>query len=786
MASDETRESWAQARDLFLELVDADEASRVRALDDLEFRDPSLAARVRDLLAHDRPLPERGPPAPRFGPYETVRSLGSGGMGEVWLARRADGQFEREVAIKVMRQPFQNEEARRRFDRERQMLAALDHEYIARLLDSGTLDSGVPYLVLEYVAGLPLDEYSRRAALATRDRLRLFQRVLLAVEAAHRQGVIHRDLKPMNILVRADGAPRLLDFGIARLSEDDSQWDAAPLTRAGHRLFTPGYSSPEQLLGTPVSERSDVYSLGVVLHELLTGRSPWPRGGNERALERAVLEGNALPPSRCVDPGLAREFVGDLDTIVEKCLRVAPDARYSSVRHLAEDIERHLGGEPIEARPTTAIERTLRQVRRHKVIVGALLSLLASGLVAFRFARDAATRRAELVRATEARVTAAVDLRERGKAEDSRVELEAALATLRDIRETEDLRARTLVQLGITANHRGKYAETIDHTAAALSLLEGVGIDSERARLTASALNARSFARFRLGDRARALESAREAIAFCREHLPPGDPRTIDALVELADQQRTGKPSEQDLRNIDAAVEEARRRGDPHDSTLGSALNLAALLRMDAGRYEDSARLFQEAIDALSWHHGEGHEAIALLRSNRGDALFRAGRLDEAETEFEKALSTRRALGDRPRIALSLEYRARLAIDRGRYPDAERDLAEARPLAETALGATHSLSRRIRLWAGIAALESGAFEAGERAIFAELAAHGTSSALPPDHEAQAYFRLGRARLLRGDREGGRSVLVRALPVLEIAFGAEHRDTVTARGLLGAN
>lgn len=781
MASDETRESWAQARDLFLELADAEEAARERALADLERREPTLAARVRDLLAHDHPLPKRGPPAPRFGPYETVRSLGSGGMGEVWLARRADGQFEREVAIKVLRQPFLNEEARRRFDRERQTLAALDHEYIARLLDSGTLENGVPYLVLEYVAGLPLDEYARGSALSTPQRLALFQRVLIAVEAAHQQGVIHRDLKPMNILVRTDGAPRLLDFGIARLSEDDSQWDAAPLTRAGHRLFTPGYASPEQLLGTPVSERSDVYSLGVVLHELLTGRSPWPRGANERALERAVLEGRPAPPSRCVDAVLARELVGDIDTIVEKCLRLDPDSRYSSVRALREDIERHLRGDPIAARPTTAIERTLRRVRRHKVVFGCFVMLVVASGVALRFASDAAARRSELVRATEARITAAVDLRERGKAKDARTELQTALATLADLRDVDDVRARALVQLAITTNHCEKFQETLEHTTAVLPLL--TGDDPASAQLKASALNARSYATFKLGDRVRALESARQAIAFCRERLPPGDPRTIDALVELADQQRNGAPNEQDYRNIDAAVEEAKRRGDPHDSTLGSALNLSALLRMDGGRYLEAADLFQAAIDVLSWHHGEGHEAIALLRSNRGDALLRAGSFDEAQSEFEKALTTRRTLGDKARIALALEYRARLAIDRARYVDAERDLAEARPLAEAALGPSHPLARRIRMWAGIAALEGGDFSAGERAILAELAAHGSATAVPPEHEAQAQFRLGRARLAQGDRDAGRAALIRALPVLERSFGTEHRDSVAARKLL---
>ncbi|HYN41977.1 MAG TPA: serine/threonine-protein kinase, partial [Thermoanaerobaculia bacterium] len=256
-----------------------------------------------------------------LGPYRLVQEIGCGGMGTVYLAERIDGVFAQNVAIKVLRSGSDGRESERRFRQERQILARLEHPAIARLLDGGTTAEGTPYFVLELVEGQPCTEYCDERQLGVADRLRLFLEVAPAVQYAHRQLVVHRDLKPSNILVTREGRVKLLDFGIAKLLEDDPS--NTGLTSAGRQVLTLSHASPEQVRGEPVTTASDVYSLGVILYELLAGRSPYgPAGGSRPTLERAVLETEPAPPSA------GRELSRDLDAIVLKALRKEPAERY--------------------------------------------------------------------------------------------------------------------------------------------------------------------------------------------------------------------------------------------------------------------------------------------------------------------------------------------------------------------------------------------------------------------------------------------------------------------------
>jgi tetratricopeptide (TPR) repeat protein len=778
----ETHQTWALARDLFLDLVELDEGARDDRLRVLATDDPELHERVAKLLAHDRPAPAHEPPSRRFGPYRPLKKIGSGGMGEVWLGKRDDGEFEREVAIKVLRLGLGGEEVVRRFQRERQLLATLDHEYISRLIDGGTTDRGLPYLVLEYVDGAPLDAYCQDRALEPKEKLELFLKVLAAVSHAHDRGVIHRDLKPGNILVRADGTPRLLDFGISRIRDDEAS-SVAPLTRVGHRLFTPEYASPEQIRGALVTEATDIFSLGVILHELLTGSRPWPKGLDDAALERAILESHPAPPSRCVDTKERRELVGDLDTIVEKCLRKEPWARYANVRELIDDLERHLTGRSIRARRTGVFERVARGVRRRPFAVIGAVVVLVTGIVAYRIHRERVEERAGFLRATSARLEGAIGLREQGRVDESMKELEAVITALDDRRDTAAMRARAHTHFAIGANHGRRFGDALSHLDVAAPLLSPT--DEASKTLYASYLNARAYASSESGDVEAGLAIARDAITFCRANLPPGDPRTIDALLELADRRRKGVPTQEDLDNIDAVVEEARLRGNPRDATLGSAINLAAVVRTDAFLYEEAIELYEEAIEVLGWHHGEGQEPIAFLRSNLGDAWFRLGRLEEAKAQHERALATRRALGERRYVAISLEYLARVAIDLRDFDRALALLTEARSIVNEVLGNGHALARRNRLWLAILEVERGNVEAGCVAIEREVASHGASNALPLLHEAEGRLRLGRSKVVAGDVEAGRVELERALRVFENELGPRHRHTLAARALLDA-
>jgi serine/threonine protein kinase len=344
-----------------------------------------------------------GAPGPRLGPYRLIAPLQSGGMGTVYRAARDDDQYQRQVAIKMLRAGLCSDEGRHRFRVERQILARLEHPHIARLYEGGETEEGCPYLVMELIDGEPIDRYCDNRRLTIEERLGLFRQVCGAVQHAHQSLLVHRDLKPSNILVTAAGEPKLLDFGIAK--ELDAAAGDAGLTRTGLRLLTPGYGSPEQARGEPVSTASDVYSLGVLLYELLCGRSPYRLEGlAPHEVEREIGTREPLPPSRAVDPatpeaeaiaqargltprGLRRRLAGDLDNVVAHALRKEPHRRYPSAASLSGDLKAHLFDLPVAARPDSLAYRLTKGVRRHRLGVAAaalLVALLSGFLVSLR------------------------------------------------------------------------------------------------------------------------------------------------------------------------------------------------------------------------------------------------------------------------------------------------------------------------------------------------------------------------------------------------------------------
>ena len=349
----------------------------------------------------------------RVGPYRIVREIGRGGMGTVYLAIRAGEEVRQRAAIKLVQQGGDSQSILHRFRHERQILASLDHPNIARFLDGGTTADGVPWLALDYVEGMPIDEYCDRHLLSTVDRLRLFRSVCSAVQHAHQNLVVHRDLKPSNILITADGTPKLLDFGIAKILNPGLSLHTVDPTIAGAQMMTPGYASPEQVRGETITTASDIYSLGVVLYELLTGHRPYQLSSlSPHEVARVVCEQEPVKPSTVVtrtatgEQGVAsaaitpevvgrkrseppaklrRGLVGDLDNIVLMALRKDPQRRYASVEQFSADINRHLEGMPVVARTDTFGYRAQKFVGRNKLAVAAaalLLLTLAGGVVA--------------------------------------------------------------------------------------------------------------------------------------------------------------------------------------------------------------------------------------------------------------------------------------------------------------------------------------------------------------------------------------------------------------------
>jgi serine/threonine protein kinase len=405
---------------LFASAVELEPGRRAAFLDAECANDPALRAEVESLLAADEraghfieePVleimaaaqsnePAESESEPEhgrcMGPYRLIREIGHGGMGEVYLAARADDQYHKQVAIKLVRRGMDTDAIIRRFRHERQILASLDHPNIARLLDGGATDDGLPWLALEYIAGEPIDAYCDRNRLSITEQLRLFREVCAAVHYAHQNLVIHRDLKPSNILVTANGAPKLLDFGIAKILNPELRGQTADQTLSVMRLMTPSYASPEQVKGETITTASDVYSLGVILYELLTGHRPYHITNNlPHEIERIICEVEPTRPSLVVTrpetvtnegakatitpeevsrarndqpERLRRRLAGDLDNIVLMALRKGPQRRYSSVEQFSEDIRRHLDGLPVTASRDTFAYRSAKFVGRNKTLV---------------------------------------------------------------------------------------------------------------------------------------------------------------------------------------------------------------------------------------------------------------------------------------------------------------------------------------------------------------------------------------------------------------------------------
>ena len=774
-------ERWAEARALFLDLAELGGGDRQQELERIISRDPALGAWVERLLAQDEGDPPSSPR--RYGPYEELRPIASGGMGDVVLARRVDGEFDRVVAIKLLKAFAGGEELVQRFLRERQTLAQLDHEYVARLLDGGTMPDGRPYLVMEYVEGEPLDKFCRERGLDAAERLQVYLRVCAAVQHAHERGVIHRDLKPSNILVRADGTPRLLDFGIARPRENDTT-PGGPLTRTGHRLFTPEYASPEQVRGEDVTEATDVFALGVLLYLLLADTGPWRSGLPMHELEREILELDPTPPSRREGGTARRQLAGDLDTITLKCLAKHPIERYASVAALAEDLERHLAGYPIHARRTGAAVRAWRYGRRQPWrIVGLaalLLALVAAG-TAWRERGRSSSQRVELIAAIETQVEAARVLRNQGQLDRAEEELHGALDALDELPSEGYLRALVMDQLGVLANWRREFPESLDWNAQARQVLPDD--DPRAAVLRASLLTSRAYALSASGASDAAWTAVHEALAWCREALEPGHEYTVDALLGLADQHRNRDENELALKRLGEAVTEARLSGDPRNEGLGRALNLWGLALADVDRHEDALEKLEEGREILGWHFGEGHPSIAQVRENLGVSFSHLGRHDEAEEQHTRALETRRELNLEANVASSLAFLGRVHLARAELDPARERLEEALTIRVRLAGDRHAVVRRNRYWLACIDQESGSTAAARETLEDVLEGEGWAGPLKEEYEAGARVRFGRLLHEDGERAAARPHLERALELFERVSSPDHPDAVTARALL---
>ncbi|MGX9190117.1 protein kinase domain-containing protein [Stenotrophomonas sp. Ker107b] len=710
---------WRQLSCLLDQLLELPEPAREQRLLRLRADDPGLAEDVERLLAHERdsheflaqPLwtapPEDSRAGTRVGPYRLLRALGEGGMGEVWLAERADGLYERQVALKLLRSGYADPGLRQRFSREREILARLQHPNLAQLLDAGVDLDGQPYLALAYVEGEPITEHCQRLALPLERRLQLMLQVCAVVSHAHANLIVHRDLKPSNILVTAEGEVKLLDFGIAKLLDDDhGKPPAHPPTEA--RAFTLHYAAPEQVRGEPVSTLTDVYSLGVVLFEVITGQKPYRlRRHSDAEWERSILEVQAPRASavmaRVAGAGgeqagaarrLSRRLRGDLDTILLKALQKEPAQRYASVEAMAQDLRRFLEGRPIHARPQHVGYRLRKYLGRHRwgVALGtmAVLALLALALTALWQMQQA---RREVARA-QAMQDFTVGLFDRAAGvRHGSFDLRQLLATGQQRGEAE-LRDQplSLAELeGVIGRLRigmGDYQLALQTLDRQRALLEEAGEVPPTLQLEAVTQRGRAL---------RMLGRSRD----CVTHLTPMQALAAEYRLRLpaavAEYHTQLGRCQQLLGYRDearGAFEQALvLRRDVLRDTAGTSESLADLAALDGddGRAPAALAGYRQALQLLQAGDTVRYPQLIALRRHMGETLAAQGDLEAAEQALQ--LAAHDAVGlygpDHPETLSIRRLRALLAMQRGELAQAQVQLQQVHQLTRQALGEQH-------------------------------------------------------------------------------------------------
>ena len=745
---DRTRwQRLSAALDALLDIESSD--ARQARLDVIEAEDPDFARDLRDLLAQestedsllDTPL-VTAPPGPRegeqVGPYRLERLLGQGGMGQVWLAERADGLYERRVALKLLRPGLADPNLRLRFTRERQILARLAHPHIARLLDAGISAGGQPYLALEKVEGEGILDYCRKRGLGVRQRLQLFQQVCAAVSHAHANLVVHRDLKPSNILVTAEGEARLLDFGIAKLL-DGNEADVPEATHTGVRSFTLHYAAPEQIRGGAITTQTDVYSLGVVLFELLTGEKPYRLKRESSAQwEEAILAGEPIRPSQTVlrggddeaVPGIdrrrwARMLAGDLDNIVLKALSKQPAERYPSAEALSLDLQRHLDGLPVLARPQSVGYRFRKFLLRHRWPILATSAVLVAllGLLALTW-----TQRQQAVRET-ARAQALQDFviglfenagvaatgkpvdvqtlvdagelrgeRELARQPRAHAELLGVIARIRtalgQYREAGELLARQQDLLrGLpdappalrldAATQRGRLQRLEGDAPACIATLQPIFSQARAAQAQLPALAADYYSQLArcqrsVGERDPARRLFEQSLSLRRSALGD-DIGVVENLTDLAALSVDAGDPAQALRGFQNALAQLRGVAGPRHPLAIDILRSIGAAEQQIGRNAAAARAYGEALVLSDDLQGPSHPATLGLRRLHGLLLLEEGRIAEARAQLEAnhPLLLQRYGANGPEAAASWDALGQAAHAAGELAAAHEDYLRA-------------------------------------------------------------------------------------------------------------
>jgi serine/threonine-protein kinase len=852
MATSPRSDRWLRIEYLFYAALDLEPDGRPPFLDQACRDDAELRKEVESLLqlegqtigflrkpvldAAQQIAEKKELPGKRIGAYQLLRPIGEGGMGKVYLAARADDLYRKEVAIKTVHGGLgQNPAMLLRFRSERQILANLDHPTIARLLDGGITDDGLPYLVMEYVNGIRVDDYCRINKLGTEQRLQLFCAVCSAVEYAHKNLVVHRDIKPANILVTAEGIPKLLDFGIAKLL--DPEGGQLAQTRTTERMMTPEYASPEQVRGDQVTTSTDIYALGVLLYELLAGKRPFQLDTTSPfELARIICEQDPQLPSvvsaanpELAAPDASRTVSGDLDNIVLMAMRKEPARRYVSVSALASDVKAYLTGYPVQARSDTWKYRSGKFVRRHKAAAAAAVIVILAlvgfsigmGLLAKRATRErlAAQRESQFLKGI---FEAATPDRSRGQQITARELLDQGAKRVdRELAGDPELQGTMLDAIGNAYSALGLYGQAellLERAYVLRSRTLGDGSTDVAATLFNLAVAIRQQGQYK-----RAEPLYRQSLAVRERNLGEHNIAVAESLSQLGECLY--------LENRDADAEPVLRKAVALDRELKSdsfARGYLALLLKREGNYPEALQLLRELVEYIGQHTGTDNPEFALAVHNLGGTLIDAGDLTGAETAERQVIELqrkvlgnnhpdlayplnnlgnlllvkgdwqaaeplfresmelrRRTVGEKsPLFGLALNNWGRLLQQKGDYPQAEKTFKQALETITNASGSLDWSAARVTASLGVLEFDRGDYAAAERYARQTLdIAHKLGGEENPQAVA-ALIDLANAKAFQGDPASAEPLLRQALAVRRKQFSPGHPNVIAAEVRLG--
>lgn len=829
-------ELWQQVREVLDQAISLPMSERPACLDKLCNGDIALRGEVESLLrSHDdagsvflknpavdlmSARPDPGRVGRRIGVYQIKEEIGHGGMGEVYRARRADGQYNMQVAIKLVRVGLDTSFVLERFRHERQILASLDHTNIARLYDGGTTEDGIPYLVMELIEGTPIDRYCEEHDLTLSERLQLFNRICSGVQYAHQRLVIHRDIKPGNILVTSDGIPKLLDFGIAKILDPSSGAETTLL-----RAMTPEYASPEQVRGEPITTATDVYSLGVVLYRLLTGRSPYPdKARTPLEFARIICDEEPARPSTVRMPSqgighipeagqktltplansarLKRALKGDLDNIVLKALRKEPERRYSSVEQFAEDIRRHLKGLPVTAVKSSVRYRAGKFVRRNRVVMA------ASAIIAVTVVAGVAAT------IQQSRIAAANQRRAERRFNDVRKLADSLMFEIHD--SIVGLPGATTARKMIVQRSREYLDSLAQESTGDTSLQRELASAYERLGNVEGDMNGSS-----LGDSKGGLQSLQKAVAI-RQAIVTANPSNVEDLLALVRAyQETGRMqwyalggTREALQNLQQAISiaESAVRMDPENLNAIEALARAyqylgdiqggsglrggtADLREGLENHRKALPLLQRVAEAAS----DPEKTYLLSRATIGvgDDYVRTGDAEQALKAYQRAEEILRPVAEKVNNTV---YRRGFAVSHTRIGDAllmigrpsealahyrkERQILEPLVMADPKDMVVLSTFVISEGDIGHAMVESGQVEQGKARLLQAMARTSAYAKAVGDSYSRAVLAstaalLGEAFERSGDNASAQAYYAQALDLYQATASTDPADTEDA-------